>query len=92
MVSPMHVIVQHSSSGETERFGVNAEETEQMNRVLREVGTELRFLGDTLESRYLRPLHVARQIRGRLQIAGTMIDLARFIFFHYVREILGFNN
>lgn len=86
----MHMIVQDSSSGETEGFAVNAEVTEQIHR---EVGRELRFLGDTLaESRYLRPLHVAGQIRGRLQIAGALIHLARFIFFHYVREILGFNN
>ena len=56
------------------------------------MGRQLRILGDTLETQYLRPLHVGVQDHERIQIGGNLIDVARIVALRCAREFLGLNN
>lgn len=88
------MIIQEPLCRERNDFGANSELNEQMRSLCRQVGKELRGLGDALEDQYLRPLQGAGRNRRiiAIDIGRNMIDITRFVLLRCLRELLGLNN
>ena len=88
------MIIQEHLCRERNDFGANPELNEQTRSLCRQVGKELRGLGDALEDQYFRPLQGARRNRRRIgiDIGRNVTEITRFILLRCVRELLGLNN
>ena len=77
---------------ERNAFAANTELNEQMRSLCRQVGKELRGLGDTLQDQYLRPLQGAGRNHRRIDIGRNVIEITTLILLRCVRGLLGLNN